>query len=225
MARVLWSSRVRHRGRAILVGFAGLGLVVSQTLVAVRPAEAATSSVITSCTYSAVSQAVANGGNFVFGCSGTIDFPLPIVVSTKKVSLSGSGQSVVFESTPSCRSGPGAQNCQLFDIAGAGLTVVDLTLQDGVEVGAPGGLGIPGTPGQNGGPGAAGTDGTDGGPGGAGAQGLGGAVFLAAHATLTVAGGSFSQNRAAGGAGGAGGNGGLRGFGRRRNQRCRRVRG
>jgi hypothetical protein len=149
------------------------------------------------CTFGALDRALAESGDIIFGCSGTISFPGPITVA-ETVTISGSGGSVVFS---------GGHKHQLFLVSGE-LTLVDLTLA-GASVTGEGG--VAGRKGAAGSAGSAGKDGAD------GADANGGAITVAGGGTLIAAGDTFAGdvvtagNAGRGGGGGDGGAGGMGG--------------
>jgi YD repeat-containing protein len=162
--------------------------------------------VVSTCTESALTNALAGGGTVTFGCSGTIVVANTIVISTNTI-MNASGSSVLIS---------GGDWVRVFLVnTNVTLTMYNVTICNGR---AGGGAGI-----RNDGTlvayecafqnnhawGAAGTTGTtetggaDGGPGGNGAPGTGGAIRN--FGTLRLSRCSFQTNSAIGGNGGAGG--------------------
>jgi len=191
-------------------------------------ARAASTSPLKTCAYSSLKSAVARGGIILFGCDGTIDFTVALSIS-KPTTLDASGQSVTLD---------GQSTSQIFLVKSASLTLIDLTLVNGKSTGAKGSKGSKGkagefgdngkdggdgtdgsdngdagTKGGNGTVGSDGDDGSDGGPGLKGQDAQGGAITVAAGATLTVSGGTIKDSFVAGGSGGSGGQGGHGGDG------------
>ena len=226
------TSASRSRLRFLAPGMI-LALVVFLALVICQGSVEATAAssgrtVLKECSYAALSAAIQKGGVIRFACKGTIPFTSPITV-TKTVTIESGGYSVTLD---------GQSKSQIFRVISGKLTLVDLTLQNAAVVGAKGvsgaagtngvagtdgaggANGVPGTSwsqsGTDGGAGGPGFDGTDGSAGGRGANGLdgqGGAIYVAAGASLTIAGGAFKNDTATGGAGGSGGRGGAGGNG------------
>jgi hypothetical protein len=167
------------------------------------------------CSLAAVESIVQAGGTLVFDCDGpiTVDDTLTVAAGIS-VTLDATGHDVTI-------SGGGMH--RVFDVAGS-LTLVHLTVSDGLASGLPGGPphdGGDGTTGMDGADGTFGTDsqaptagapGTDGGTptagpptdGGTGGDGEGGAIRIAAGGTVTATSCTFESNVALGALGGAG---------------------
>ncbi len=227
------STTARRSKLRLLVPDMILALVVFLALVVCQsPGQATAASsgptVLKKCSYAALNAAVQKGGVIRFACKGTVSFTAPITV-TKTVTIESAGYSVTFD---------GQSKSQIFRVTAGKLTLVDLTLQNAAVTGTKGVSGAAGTDGvagtdgpggangvegtypsgsgTDGGPGGPGFDGSNGTAGGLGANGLdgqGGAIYVAAGASLTIAGGAFKNDTATGGAGGSGGRGGVGGNG------------
>jgi hypothetical protein len=131
---------------------------------------AATPRKISQCTASAVANAVAQGGSWVFACSGTVAIPTQIRVDKgQNVTLDGTGQHVTLTSG---LSKPTAFS-RIFFVNGGTLHLVGLTLTGRVQLKAAknGSSGGNGTDGGNGGANQSGAAGTDGVPGAKGKNG------------------------------------------------------
>jgi len=185
---------------------------------------------ITSCTTTAVQSAIAAGGSYVFECGGAIAPPL---VGGKQVPFTvPSGDTVSLDATgaPSAVIFDGGRASQLFAVNGGDLTLIGVTIQDGLASGTPGTAGTVGadgtdgadgpggkagsamtgpTAGGNGKPGGTGEAGTAGSDGG---DGLGGAIDQLGG-SLTLDDDTIQGNVAQGGQGGTGGRGGAGGDG------------
>ena len=82
--------------------------------------------ILSTCSFSALSSALSTAQNIDFGCSGTIAFPAPLVITAgQTISLSGSGQSVILS---------GSGKNQLFIVNGT-LTLTDFTVTGGAVLG------------------------------------------------------------------------------------------
>ena len=206
----------------VAVGVAALGGATTTAKTAATP--------ITSCTTSAIQSAIQAGGSYVFDCGGII---APPVVDGQQVPFTvPSGDTVSLDATgaPSAVTVDGSRASQLFAVNGGDLTLIGLTVQDGLAAGTPGTAGPVGadgtdgadgpggkagtsmtgpTAGGNGKPGGAGKAGTDGSDGG---DGLGGAIDQIGG-SLTLENDTIQSNVAQGGQGGAGGRGGAGGDG------------
>lgn len=173
------------------------------------------------CTPSALATAVAAGGTITLSCAKPILFTTVITIA-KSVTLIADGPVVL----------DGQGRTQLFSVkSGATLSLVGLTLQNGLAAAASGTDGADGADGEDGADGAPGIDGfgsqdgTAGGDGGDGSKGgngdagvkgtaaKGGAIVVASGGSLTVSGGAFRNNVARAGSGGDGGAGGTGGYG------------
>jgi hypothetical protein len=198
--------------------------------IAATPPDSGSTQTLTDCSFTALEVAIAKGGTIDFGCDSTIDFTQPITLKANKpVVLQANGHTATLD---------GGNSTELFIVPnGANLSLNDITLQNGYvkgsdalaapdgDDGSDGTRGTDGTPGNNdavdgatvttgspnGGDATAGTDGesgTNGFNGSAGGAGKGGAISVAAGGTLSVVGGTFSNDSANGGKGGDGGDGG-----------------
>ena len=206
----------------VAVGVAALGGATTTAKTAATP--------ITSCTTSGGQSAIQTGGSYVFDCGGII---APPVVDGQQVPFTvPSGDTVSLDATgaPSAVTFDAGRASQLFAVNGGDLTLIGLTVQDGLAAGTPGTAGPVGadgtdgadgpggkagtsmtgpTAGGNGKPGGAGKAGTDGSDGG---DGLGGAIDQLGG-SLTLENDTIQSNVAQGGQGGAGGRGGAGGDG------------
>jgi hypothetical protein len=182
----------------LVIGFCGLGP---------NPNCALAGGTVTNCDQASLEAALAGGGNVSFACSGVIVLTNTLRITTDTV-LDGTGQSVAISGNDSVR---------IFSVQGnVSLTLMNLTLTRGKDVGAPGNF----QPGGNGTGGAVFVDGgilnaincqfatnqTVGGRG-TGASGTnvavsgsayGGAIYLHAG-NLSVTNSSFVSNEAIGG--------------------------
>jgi len=185
-------------------------------------AEAQSPTPITSCTTAAVQAAINAGGSYVFQCGGVIEPPMPFVVP------SGDTVSLDASSAPSAVQFDGDFH-QLFLVNGGNLTLIGVTLYDGVAEGAAGPAGTDGGDGADGaagrsgaaagtsgptagGSGKAGIPGAPGTSGATGSAGLGGAIYQLGG-SVTLDNDVLENNEAEGGAGGVGGSGGAGGSG------------
>ena len=220
---------MRYRRCRGIAGRALAGVFVALSVAALAGAKTGATP-ITSCTTGAVQSAIAAGGSYVFNCGGIIAQP---VVDGKQVPFTiPSGDTVSLDATgaPSAVIFDGARASQLFAVNGGNLTLIGVTLQDGLAMGTTGTAGTVGadgtdgaqgpggkagsattgpTAGGNGKPGGAGKAGTGGSDGGGG---LGGAIDQLGG-SLTLDDDTVQSNVAQGGQGGAGGRGGNGGAG------------
>lgn len=184
---------------------------------------------ITECTTAAVQSAIAAGGSYVFDCGGTIPPPQSGGHQVPFSVPSGDDVTLDASSAPATVTFDGGHASQIFSIAGGDLSLIGVTIQDGVDAGAtsPGTAGAAGADGADGNPGKAGSVGSAPAPGGAGKSGgaggsgtagaaggagLGGAIYQLGG-SVTLQHDLLQDNIADGGAGGRGGNGGLGGEG------------
>ncbi len=220
---------MRYRRFRGIAGPALGGVFVALSVAALAGAKTGATQ-ITSCTTGAVQSAIAAGGSYVFDCGGII---APPVVDGKQVPFTvPSGDTVSLDATgaPSAVIFDGGRASQLFAVNGGDLTLIGVTVQDGLASGTQGTAGTVGadgtdgadgpggkagsamtgpTAGGTGKPGDAGKAGTNGSNGG---DGLGGAIDQLGG-SLTLDDDTIQSNVAQGGQGGAGGRGGLGGDG------------
>ncbi|HEX3617457.1 MAG TPA: Ig-like domain repeat protein [Solirubrobacteraceae bacterium] len=211
------------------------GTSLPSSQIAATPPATGNAQTLTDCTFPALEVAIAKGGTIAFGCDSTIDFTQPVTLKANKpVVLQADGHTATLD---------GGSGSELFIVPnGASLSLNGITLQNGLvkgsngDDGPTGDDGDGGTRGTNGAPGnndavdgatvttgsPNGGDATAGSDGEAGANGLngtaggagkGGAISVAAGGTLSVIGGSFTNDNADGGRGGDGGDGGAGGGG------------
>lgn len=205
------------------------GLALPPAAFAATGTAATTVTKITSCTPAALEQAAAKGGSYLFTCSRAIELTSQLVVSSGTLELNGAKHEVTIS---------GQRKTRIFDVTGGSVVLRHLTLTKGQvkeEKGKNGKAGTPGANGKgvtaalptgNGANGQAGTDGSDGASGGTGKDGRnaqGGAMYIAAGATVTLYTVTVKTSRAIGGNRGNGGRERRRWERRRRRQR-RRVR-
>ncbi|MDQ6604352.1 MAG: hypothetical protein M3Z19_16630, partial [Chloroflexota bacterium] len=132
---------------------------------------------------------------------------LPVLSGTHTLTIVGNGATIARSAAG------GTPSFRFFQInSGATLVLNNLTLANGLALGADGTAGTVGTDGASGSSGnVSGGAGSNGGPGGVGVSAQGGAILN--NGTLTVADGIFRNNGAQGSAGGVGGAGGQGGNG------------
>ncbi|HEV3312819.1 MAG TPA: hypothetical protein VG815_20095, partial [Chloroflexota bacterium] len=173
--------------------------------------------ILKSCTWSALSAAIARAGRIDFACSGQIYAPTTISVgSGKKLTLDASGEYVALGS-------PG----QLFTVGSGGFLALNgINMNNIRNVAKSGVAGIDGKDGKGGRnadtggfgspPGSSGGPATNAGnakPGQKGQPIQGGVISISAGGSAVIENSTFSQDAAVGGNGGLGGYGGLGGVG------------
>jgi predicted regulator of Ras-like GTPase activity (Roadblock/LC7/MglB family) len=181
------------------------------------PVAASASPATLKCTAPAIKTAVAHGGTYHFGCSGTIHLRTQLVVGKHhKVVLDGTGRRVTLVAAKS----------RVFLVNGS-LTLTGISLRGTLHVapvqagldgadGDPGQTGADNNDGSNNGAGGDGGVGQDGQPGQAGAAGrdaLGGAMYVSAGAHAALSQVTIQNSRAVAGNGSKGGIGGQGGDG------------
>ncbi|MGA7477289.1 MAG: hypothetical protein WBW47_08830, partial [Thermoplasmata archaeon] len=118
-----------------------------QTATVLLP-HATSPTVVTACTESALSSAVALGGVVDYGASCTVPFTSAITIpSTLNVTISGNGYTVTFN---------GQSSTRLFVVTGGILAIDYVTIENGRVTGAAGTAGTTGTAGSDGTAGSAG---------------------------------------------------------------------
>jgi hypothetical protein len=192
---------------------------------------AASPRVLTNCTQENLARVVGEGGEIELRCSSA-DPPAPTkIVFRTPITIATGTDTSVFPGPGQRITLSGESRGRLFDVQGGTLALSDLTLANGYAVGGKGlgpGQAPRGSRGEDGedgariGPGEPGEDGGDGGDGQPGHTGLsgevgaGGAMYIAAGATVVLDGDTFVGNHAVGGVGGQGewgGDGGRAGNG------------
>lgn len=164
--------------------------------------------IVQTCDDASLQAAFAVGGYVAFDCSATIALSRTLSVqSGADLTLDASGNQVTLQAPgagPDCfafaPSGPSGVDERVFDVQGGQLTLIDLTVACGQVDGAAGSAGAKGT--------SSAAHPTPGGAGRAGLPALGGAMYIAPGATVTLVQSLFTDNVVYGGAGGEGGSGG-----------------
>lgn len=142
-------------------------------------------------------------------------FPPNCTVAPTQTIVIQAGQDVTLDGTNNSVNFDGTTAGQIFDVEGGSLTLIDLSVVNGHLAGQAGQNGQNGTAGSSGGnaQGVQGGNGGQGDPGTAGAGAQGGAMYIAAGATVDLVDTTFSSDTVTGGRGGDGGRGGNGGDG------------